>query len=194
VGIAVLVLSAVLAAAFLAVIARYCLRAVRAQTKLYNSIQLVVLKNAKVQYLAAAALSAALLVLCIVLAALPGSGARAYLIRLYGMSEPAVTATFVCLCLIWFSVATPLLIMYFSRAAIVDRGIYIAGRFIDWHRLYYYYVDEDKHSFILSTNKKGPYALKGVFGPCRFDRIDEEKVKFILNKNRNKFLTHYDIR
>jgi len=193
-GVAIIVLTSVLAAAFLAVTARYCFKAVRAQTKLYNSIQLVVLKNARLRYLAAAALSAALFILCILFAALPGTGARAYLIRLYAMSDAAVTAVFVCLSLVWFSVAAPLFIMCFSRSAIVDRGIYVAGRFVDWHRLYYYYVDEDKHSFILSTNKKGPYALKGVFGPCRFDRIDEEKVKFILNKNRNKFLTHYDIR
>ncbi|MDR1092835.1 MAG: hypothetical protein LBL66_01640, partial [Clostridiales bacterium] len=193
-GIAILILSSLLAAAFIAVMARYCFIGLRAQVKLYNSIQLVVLKNVKFHYLILAVFSILLSVLCVVIAAVPDFPTRQFLTDAYGMSRAMTSMAFVSLALVWFSVAAPLFLMYFSRAAVVDRGIYVSGRFIDWHRLYYYYVDEDKHNFILSVNKKGPYALKGVFGPYRFDRIDEEKIKFILTKNRNRFLTHYDIR
>lgn len=189
-----MILSIVLAAAFLSVMARHCFLALRAQIKLYNSIQLVVLRNVRIHYLIGAICSAAVSIFCVVVASISDIPARLVLAETFDMSRPALSVTFVCLALVWFSVAVPLFVMYFSRSAVVDRGIYVSGRFIDWHRLYYYHVDEEKHSFILSVNKKGPYALKGVFGPCRFDRIDEEKVKFILNKNRNRFLTHYDIR
>ena len=193
-GIAIFVISILLAAAFVVAMARYCLIALSAQIKLYNSIQLIVLKHVKIHYLIMAAFSAAISVFCIVIASLSSFRSRVFLVAGLNMTPFMSVMTFVSLALVWLAVTAPLFIMYFSRSAVVDRGIYVSGRFIDWHRLYYYNVDEEKHSFILSVNKKGPYALKGVFGPYRFDRIDEEKIKFILNKNRNKFLTHYDIR
>lgn len=172
----------------------YCLRTVRQQIKLYHSIQLVILRRNRTHFLIMACLAFALFVFCLVGAAsrIDFFYDRPY--ETYGIGAVMMRISYVMLSLFSAAATAVFVVLFVSKCAIVDRGIQLPGRLIDWHRLYYYYVDEIKYNVIISLNKKGPYTLMGLHGPYKFDRIDLEKLKFILNKNRNKFLTHYDVR
>lgn len=150
----------------------YIVRTVRQQLKLYYSIQLVVLKTARLHFLFAAGVFGAASVLCFVLL------------------EPVLLSLPVML----LSLCVLNCVFFFAKSAIVDRGIQTTDRFIGWHRLYYYLVDEDKEKVLFSLTKKGPYTLLDTVGAFSFDRADLDKIKFILNKNKNKFVKHYDVR
>lgn len=171
----------------------YTVRTLRQQIKLYNSIQLVILKTRHIQYLIAGSAFFAAAILCFALL-LGGDSVFEFCAGAYSLSAPLVTLILIMLILMLLALGALNGVMFFSRSAIVDRGIQTPNRFVSWHRLYYYLVDEEKNKLLFSVNKKGPYTLMETFGAFSFNINDIEKIKFILNKNKNKFLKHYDVR
>ena len=188
------ILITIVSAAVIAFSGVFGYRIIRQQHKLYNSIQLVVLKTNRVQYLVAAGLSAALAILCFILLLTKAESVYSFCLGKYNLSAAFVNLILIMLTVMLIVLSGLTVIMFFARCAIVDRGIQTPNRFVGWHKLYYYLIDSEENRFIFSTNKKGPYTLMDTVGAFSFSEGDIEKIKFILNKNKNKFLKHYEVR
>ena len=48
-------------------------------------------------------------------------------------------------------------------------------------------IDEDKGIVVLSSDKDTFSTLRRLTSPFKVKKQDVEKIKFILNKNKNKF-------
>jgi len=189
------IFTSIICAGLTAAAVYYIVRTVKQQIKLHYSIQLVILKTRRLHFLIAAACFLAGAVLCLVyLISGGGNAVYEFCQTYYSMSGLAVTLTLSALLVALTALAGLNGVMFFGRCAVVDRGIQTTDRFIGWHKLYYYLVDEEKNNVLFSLSKKGPYTLLQTIGAYSFAAADAEKIKFILNKNKNKFLKHYDVR
>ncbi len=159
----------------------------RRQIKLFNSIVLVELKSAKLHYL----VFIAIVSMFIIFAMLSMSDASSYefstLERMYFFD---LTLSFVLLfffLLLLISIDALLVMLFLSKSAVVDRGIYMALSYLDWYDVHDYIIDENKGIVLLSAQKETFATLKGTTAPLKVLKNDIPKLKFILNKNKNKF-------
>ena len=74
------------------------------------------------------------------------------------------------------------------RLAVMDKGILVPYRFIEWHHLYDYYIERYKVSF--GGNDNGLDTLTSNTPPLKFNVADLNKIKYILDKNRVKHKTN----
>ncbi len=188
------IIISIAAAAAIGVSVCFAYRILKQQHKLYNSIQLVILKTNRVQYWVAAGILGALAVACFTMLLAKADAVYDFCTQGYGLSVGAVNLIMIMLTLMLLVLSGLTVVFSFAKSAIVDRGIQTPNRFVSWHKLYYYHIDEERARLIFSVSKKGPYTLLGTIGAFSFAAGDIEKIKFILNKNKNKFLKHYDVR
>lgn len=80
-------------------------------------------------------------------------------------------------------------ILTYAKSAVVNDGIYTAIYFLDWNHLYDFYFEKKGNKVIVSNNRNGALTLSGTSTPLKFDSADREKLKFLLNKNKNKFVS-----
>jgi hypothetical protein len=77
--------------------------------------------------------------------------------------------------------------LYFSKSAVIDKGIFTGLQMVDWYHLHDYIIDEVNCIVVVTTSRMTFLTLKGTTQPLKVDRNDIPKLVFILNKNKNKF-------
>ncbi|HEY8443745.1 MAG TPA: DUF5673 domain-containing protein [Clostridia bacterium] len=80
-------------------------------------------------------------------------------------------------------------VLTYAKSAVVNDGIYTAIYFLDWNHLYDFYFEKKGNKVIVSNNRNGALTLSGTSSPLKFNPADREKLKFLLNKNKNKFVS-----
>jgi hypothetical protein len=164
-------------------------RLIRRQRKLKYSITLVSLKDNKLPWLIADAVIGIVILICIYRLIAPPDTLLDTMLKYYNLGSGSARAVVACAALIAISAEAVTASLTASHTAVVDRGVYTLTGFMEWYRVYDYYVDPDKKYVMLSTSKNGPLTLKGTTPPLRFRTEDLDKLKFILNKNKNKFIS-----
>lgn len=163
---------------------------VRMQLQLKYSITLVQLKSPKLFLFVADAILAVLMIFSLSEVFAPGE----QILSIFSLNETLIRLALGAAFAICFVALGITLTLTFCKSAVVDRGVFIGAQFLDWYHLYDYYIDEATAKLILSNNPDGPLTLKGTTMPLRYNKNDSEKLKFILNKNRNKFVPRYELR
>ena len=158
----------------------------RLRLRLRSTITLVEFRSGKAAYIIALGALGFMIIFAVSQMFDGGGPENANLYGQFGMTRPfAVTImggiTALCLSLV-FLCGVGLM----GLPAITDRGITTGGRFYWWHNLYDYHVD-DKSRVTISTQRLTFLTLKGAMPPVKCAEEDVPKLKFIFNKNKNKF-------
>lgn len=93
----------------------------------------------------------------------------------------AVTVSFA---VIAFSSAILFAVASSVRYAIVDAGVLVPYRFIAWHELYDYYLDDG--TIIFSGDRHGRQTLSSTTFRLGYNVQDEHKLELILRQNKVK--------
>jgi len=163
------------------------IRLVRRQIKLINSIMLVELKSGKWHYMVFFAFG--FVAFLVTVFALVGIFDSEFITLYKAFAMPAWQVQLILSFLLFLIVAVEFLfiVLYFAKSAVVDKGIYTALNYLDWYHVHDYIIDEHKGVVILSTSKDTFNTIRGTTTPLRVTKEDIPKLKFILNKNKNKF-------
>lgn len=170
-----------------AVLVFFAVKIIRRQIKLYNSIRLVELKSSKVRYWAFIVLIGFFLFYLTSQIFDPEAPEFEIMHEALGMQlwQCNVTISFAILLLVCCEVF--LISLAMAKSAVVDKGIYTEFSYMDWYHVHDYIIDEDRGLVILSGNKYTFQTLDDTTSPLRVAKNDIPKLKFILNKNKNKF-------
>lgn len=179
VGVVSLVLGTVLTMA--------AIRIIRRQIKLYNSIKLVELKSGKVRYWAFVLIIGFFMFYLTSQIFDPQAPELALMQRLLGMKVWQCSTTLAFAVLLLLCCELFLVSLAISKSAVVDKGVYTEFSYMDWYHVHDYIIDEDRGLVILSGNKYTFQTLENTTPPLRVAKNDIPKLKFILNKNKNKF-------
>ncbi|MCI9032253.1 MAG: hypothetical protein HFK09_07055 [Clostridia bacterium] len=160
---------------------------IKRQIRLYNSIRLVELKGGKIRYFAFMLLIGFFIFYITGQMIDPAAPERELMTRLFGMGTAhyMITLSFVLLTLVVSLMF--MLVLALARSAVVDKGVYTESAYFDWYHIHDYIIDEDRGIVVLSGNKDTFKTLDGTTPPMRVAVNDIPKLKFILNKNKNKF-------
>lgn len=170
-----------------AVLVTAAVRQIRRQIKLYNSITLVELKNFKWHYLVFAGITAFFIFYDITQMADPQGPEAVLMSEAMGMKRWQTNVMLGALLGLLLCVEFFLVVLMKSRSAVVDRGIYSGMRYLDWYHVHDYIIDEERGHVILSSDRYTFFTLRGTTPPLKVAKNDIPKLKFILNKNKNKF-------
>jgi hypothetical protein len=170
-----------------AVLATATVRQIRRQIKLYNSITLVELKNFKWHYLVFAGIIAFFIFYAVTQMADPQGPEAVLMSEAMGMKRWQTNVMLGALLGLLLCVEFFLIVLMKSRSAVVDRGIYSGMRYLDWYHVHDYIIDEERGHVILSSDRYTFFTLRGTTPPLKVAKNDIPKLKFILNKNKNKF-------
>lgn len=162
-------------------------RQIRRQIKLYNSITLVELKNFKWHYIVFIFVIAFFMFYLITQMADPQSPETELMKRALNMERWQTNMTLGAVLGLMLCAEFMLVTLARSRSAVVDRGVYSGMRYLDWYHVHDYIIDEERGQVILSSDKYTFFTLRGTTPPLRVAKNDIPKLKFILNKNKNKF-------
>lgn len=177
------------AAAALAVTAFIVIRTthlVARQWRLYHSINLVELRPNKMIYWVFSGIVGLALIYLIMQMVTGGATARIFN-ELFGVDRALTNVALMFVLIVMVVTEVYLIALGFSRNAVVDKGIYTDIALLDWHRVHDYIIDEERCRLVLSTDKETFATLKNLTAPFRVKKSDIAKLKFILNKNKNKF-------
>lgn len=182
-----------LAAIIVAAVVFLLRRMISQQIKLHNCISLVELKSNKIRYYICFGLCFLPMIYAVMSIVDIRDGLSDFYVRL-DISKVSVVLVMVAVMIIFLSLAALMFVLSYSKCALVDKGVYTQVHFFEWYQIYDYYVDEKRNCVILSRDRRGVYSFKGMSVPLRFRKEDIEKLKFILNRNKNKFLTEWELR
>ena len=185
--LATVITTAVIATIVTAVLVRQVVRLVMRQIKLYHSINLVELKTSKLAYWIFAALIAVLMFFTVTIMSDPESPGMADMRALFGVSRAYVNIALMFGLVVMIAAEAFVVVLAISRTAVVDKGVYTNFGMLDWHQVHDYIIDEERGVLVLSSDKNTFATLKSLTTPFRVKREDIQKLKFILNKNKNKF-------
>lgn len=162
-------------------------RQIRRQVKLYNSITLVELKNFKWHYYVFICVIALFIFYAVTQMADPEAPEIALMAEKLNMERWQTNIVLGALTGLLLCIEFLLVVLARSRSAVVDRGVYSGMRYLDWYHVHDYIIDEDRGQVILSSDKCTFFTLRGTTPPLKVAKNDIPKLKFILNKNKNKF-------
>lgn len=162
-------------------------RQIKRQVKLYNSITLVELKNFKWHYYVFICVIALFIFYAVTQMADPEAPEIALMAEKLNMDRWQTNIVLGALVGLLLCIEFLLVVLARSRSAVVDRGIYSGMRYLDWYHVHDYIIDEERGQVILSSDKFTFFTLHGTTPPLRVAKNDIPKLKFILNKNKNKF-------
>ena len=165
----------------------YSVKLIKRQIKLSNSITLVELKSAKIHYWIFALVTAFFFVY-VVFQMIDANGPEVILLRDY-FAMPRWQALIMLAFLVFMLLCALFLFatLIKCRGGVVDKGVYTAVRYLEWYHVHDYIIDEEKCVVILTADKHTFKSLKGTTPPLKVAKNDIPKLKFILNKNKNKF-------
>lgn len=160
---------------------------IRRQIRLHRSIRLVELKVAKAHYWVFLCLLAlAAFYVCTQL--FDSAAPEVVLLRgRLGLKAWEYNVTLSAVLVLILAVMCLLFVLALSKSVVVDRGVYCGCRFLDWYHVHDYLIDEKKGVVVLSGNKYTFRTLMSTTPPLKVAKNDIPKLKFILNKNKNKF-------
>lgn len=99
-----------------------------------------------------------------------------------------------CLTAVLLLFTVTVVLMSFTKCAVISTGVITSTRFIPWSEVYDYYINREKCSVIFSCNMKGGLSLVGTSFPLSFDRRDIDNLIKILDSNKNKFSDNMVVR
>ena len=171
------------------VLIAFTVRQIMRQVKLYNSITLVELKSFKWHYYVFIGLIAFLIFFDITQMADPKAPEVIQLELMFNMERWQSNIVLGALLGLMLCAEFLLVVLARSKSAVVDKGVYSGIGFTDWYHVHDYIIDEASGKVILSSDKGTFSTLKGTTPPLKVAKNDIPKLKFILNKNKNKFST-----
>lgn len=194
VGYLVTVITAAIACtATTAVVVEKAVKLIRRQIKLYHSIHLVELKTRKIEYWAFAVIIGFLIFYLITqMADVEAPGTVAFE-ELFGVGRTHANIAFMFALILMIAAEAFIVILGLSKNAVVDKGVYTNFDVLDWHQVRDYIIDEERGTLMLSSDKRTFSTLKNLTTPFKVRKNDIEKLKFILNKNKNKFSGFEDV-
>lgn len=166
----------------------------RRQHRLKYSITLVELKTGKLLYWVFDILLGLMLIVCLAVLIMPEGALVEPLVNDFQLTATQIRLTMIPVIFVVFDILALCIALTIAKCAVVDKGIYTAVRFLDWHHLYDYHFESGGNKVVVSSNRNGPLTLAGTTPPLKFNPDDYEKLKFILNKNKNKFVPRYELR
>ena len=161
-------------------------RQIRRQVKLYNSITLVELKSFKWHYFVFIFVAAFFVFYVITQMADYAAPEVNVMSENLNMQRWQVNLTLAFMLYLLLAVEFLLIVLARSKSAVVDKGIYSGMRYLDWYHVHDYIIDEERGHVILSSDKYTFFTLRGTTPPLKVAKNDIPKLKFILNKNKNK--------
>ncbi len=162
-------------------------RQIKKQIKLYNSITLVELKHFKLHYYGFGFVVAFLIFYTVTQMADVRSPEFVLLQEAFAMKRWQCNTTLSFVLLLLSSLEFVLVVLARSRSAVVDKGVYCGLKYLDWYYVHDYIIDEARGIVVLSSDPYTFFTLSGTTPPLHVAKNDIPKLKFILNKNKNKF-------
>ena len=157
------------------------------QVKLYHSIMLVELKTRKIIYWIFAAVIGFFIFYVIMQMADPDAPSVAEFHELFGVGRMHTNIALMFVLIVMIAAEAFVIMLGISKNAVVDKGIYTNFDMLDWHQVRDYIIDEQHNLLVLSSNKQTFSTLRNITTPFKVAKSDVQKLKFILNKNKNKF-------
>ncbi len=185
--LATVIITALVCVGVTAVIVWQIVLLIMRQRKLYHSIQLVELKPSKVIYWVFAFIVGLFIIYILLQIADGGSASMRAFAELFGVGRKHANTVFLFVLLAMTATEAFIIGLAVSRSAVVDKGVYTNFGMLDWHQVRDYIVDEKKGMLILTSDRDTFSTLRNITTPFRISKGDVEKLKFILNKNKNKF-------
>ncbi len=99
---------------------------------------------------------------------------QGYLIAMLGLSLTAI------------SLIALLITMLGSNFAVLDSGVLLPYKFVEWSELYDYIIDNKKNSVMFTGDSHGRYTLSSTSIMMSFNKVDLKKLEEILSKNKIK--------
>ncbi len=163
---------------------------IRHQHRLKYSITIIALKTNKIFYWMLDILIAFAILACVSLLIDPyNSILTKELYEIWNMNTLYVRSTLLLLLVILSCSLSITVMLTIAKSAVVNDGIYTAVYFLDWHHLYDFHFEKGDNKVVVSNNRNGALTLSGTSTPLKFSKNDRDKLKFLLNKNKNKFVS-----
>ncbi|MDE7463982.1 MAG: hypothetical protein K2M48_03035 [Clostridiales bacterium] len=182
--VVILALTTVAAAA---VMVYHAVRLIRRRIKLNHSIMLVELRTHKIMYWIFAGVIGALIVWLISQMADESSFSVVKFTELFGIESTHAVVALIFPLIAMIGAEAFIIALCVGKNAIVDKGVFTDYSMLDWHQVHDYIIDEERGILVLSADKATFSTLKNLTTPFHVKKSDIEKLKFILNKNKNKF-------
>ena len=168
----------------------FLVRTIRHQHRLKYSITIISLKTNKFFYWVLDIMMIFVLLTCISLLIEPQSSyLTKELYEVWNMNILYVRSILLLLSVITSCVLAITVMMTVAKSAVVNDGIYTAVYFLDWHHLYDFHFEKRGNKVVISNNRNGALTLSGTSTPLKFSKNEREKLKFLLYKNKNKFVS-----
>lgn len=185
--LATVIIAAIASVTAAAVAVEKTVRLILRQIKLYHSINLVELKTRKVVYWLAAATLGFLIFYVIMQMADENAPVVTAFNELFGVGRTLTNIALMFVLIAMIAAEIFIVTLGVCRNAVVDKGVYTGFDMLDWHQVRDYIIDEERGILVLSSDKATFSTLKHLTTPFRVKKTDVAKLKFILNKNKNKF-------
>ncbi len=185
--LATVIITAIVCVGITAVLVYQSVRIIMRQIKLYHSINLVELKTNKYVYWIFAAIIGILLFYLIMQMADSESPSVTSFYELFGVGRAKTNIALMFALILLIAAEFFVVTLGLSKNAVVDKGVYSNFGMLDWHHVRDYVIDEEHCTLILSSDRRTFSTLNGLTPPFKVRKGDIQKLKFILNKNKNKF-------
>jgi len=157
------------------------------QRKLINSIVLVEFKSVKWHYVVGLIITGVFLFFTsLALGGVLGLE-NTIMSQQYSFAPWQTTLIYVVLLFLLLAIALLLIMLIAAKSAIVDKGIYITLNYLHWYNVHDYIINEITGKVVLTTCRETFSTLRGTTVPLKVVKEDMAKLKFILDKNKNKF-------
>ena len=181
------IITAIIAVSVAAALIEKTVRLIVMQVRLYHSINLVELKTRKIMYWIFAVVVGFLIFYLVMQMADAHSPSVEEFYSLFGVGRLHTNIALMFVLIVMIAAEAFIVMLGISRNAVVDKGVYTNFGMIDWHRVRDYIIDEERGILMLSSDKGTFSTLKNLTTPFRVNKKAVPKLKFILNKNKNKF-------
>ncbi len=181
------IITAIISCATAAVLIEKSVKLIKRQVELYHSIVLVELKTRKLIYWIFAVVVGFLIFYTVMQMADAHSPSVEEFDKLFGVGRLATNIALMFVLIVMIAAELFMIMLGISRNAVVDKGVYTNFDMLDWHYVRDYIIDEERGTLMLSADKNTFSTLRNLTTPFRVAKTDIQKLKFILNKNKNKF-------
>lgn len=181
------IITAIVCCAVTAVLVEKLVKLILRQIKLNHSINLVKLKTRKIMYWVAAAVIGLLIFYTIMQMADDEAPCVVEFYALFGVGRLCTNIALMFVLIVMLAAEAFIIMLAISKSAVVDKGVYTNFDMLDWHQVRNYIIDESACVLVLTTDRATFSTLRHVSTPFRISKSDIQKLKFILDKNKNKF-------
>lgn len=181
------IITAIASVAATVVLAERLVKLILRQIKLNHSINLVKLKTQKIMYWIAAAVIGLMVFFTIMQMADAEAPSVVDFKALFGVDRLHTNIALMFVLIVMIAAEAFIIALALSKSAVVDKGVYTNFDMLDWHQVRNYIIDERACVLVLTTDRTTFSTLRHVSTPFRIAKADIQKLKFILDKNKNKF-------